>query len=300
MLGGLGTIYLVALSLRSFAPVMLTCDAARFGRRCEDIVWLKTNRSHPQNDLTTKPTSLFTSSVEHCLMGIKGTVRRSTDSWIAHCNVDTDVIVWEGDALDRDLKPPELHALIEQFCNGTRRLHLYASPHSLRRGWLSLGTTFEPIVADSTSSPTSPPQTASTPIILPIEGERATWTPTPYDPHDYSTRFVHFDQTSSNSTHTRLLSRDDISRMMQSSSLIDRGMEDSMIEGRKRIEVILPFVEGSFLACTLSVRSSLTLAYPYSNRTRCAAAEITTTSEWITVFGRVGQRERSRIRRHAE
>ena len=30
-------------------------------------------------------------------MGIRGTVRRSTDSWFVHCNVDTDVIVWEGD-----------------------------------------------------------------------------------------------------------------------------------------------------------------------------------------------------------
>lgn len=32
-------------------------------------------------------------------MGIRGTVRRSTDSFLVHCNVDTDVIVWEGDPL---------------------------------------------------------------------------------------------------------------------------------------------------------------------------------------------------------
>lgn len=30
-------------------------------------------------------------------MGIRGTVRRSTDGHFVHCNVDTDVIVWEGD-----------------------------------------------------------------------------------------------------------------------------------------------------------------------------------------------------------
>ncbi|GAA5941467.1 hypothetical protein JCM1841_001059 [Sporobolomyces salmonicolor] len=108
-------------------------------RRCEDIVWLKTNRKDPEGDLTREPTSLFTPTIEHCLMGIRGTVRRSTDSWFVHCNVDTDVIVWEGDEEDPALKPPELQSLIENFCLGTRRLHLYGSPHSLRRGWLTVG-----------------------------------------------------------------------------------------------------------------------------------------------------------------
>ncbi|KWU41253.1 MT-A70-domain-containing protein, partial [Rhodotorula sp. JG-1b] len=104
-------------------------------RRCEDIVWLKTNKRDPEADL---PTSLFTPTIEHCLMGIRGTVRRSTDSFLVHCNVDTDVLIWEGDEQDPDLKPPELQSLIENFCLGTRRLHLYGSPHSLRRGWLTL------------------------------------------------------------------------------------------------------------------------------------------------------------------
>lgn len=44
-----------------------------------------------------QPTSLFTPTIEHCLMGIRGTVRRSTDSFLVHCNVDTDVLIWEGD-----------------------------------------------------------------------------------------------------------------------------------------------------------------------------------------------------------
>lgn len=30
-------------------------------------------------------------------MGIRGTVRRATDGWLVHTNVDTEVIVWEGD-----------------------------------------------------------------------------------------------------------------------------------------------------------------------------------------------------------
>lgn len=32
---------------------------------------------------------------EHCLMGIKGTVRRSTDGHIIHANVDTDIMISE-------------------------------------------------------------------------------------------------------------------------------------------------------------------------------------------------------------
>ncbi|GAA5821051.1 hypothetical protein JCM3770_004352 [Rhodotorula araucariae] len=107
-------------------------------RRCEDIVWLKTNTRDPERDLVNEPVSLFNPTIEHCLMGIRGTVRRSTDSFLVHCNVDTDVIVWEGDEADPDLKPPELQSLIENFCLGTRRLHLYGSPRALRRGWLTV------------------------------------------------------------------------------------------------------------------------------------------------------------------
>ncbi|GAA5915089.1 uncharacterized protein JCM6883_003266 [Sporobolomyces salmoneus] len=109
-------------------------------RRCEDIVWLKSNKKDPEADLTTDPTSLFSSTIEHCLMGIRGTVRRSTDSWFVHCNVDTDVLVWEGDDQDPNLKPPELQSLIENFCLGTRRLHLFGSKHALRRGWLTVAS----------------------------------------------------------------------------------------------------------------------------------------------------------------
>jgi hypothetical protein len=38
---------------------------------------------------------IFVHTKEHCLMGIKGTVRRNQDGHIIHANVDTDVIVSE-------------------------------------------------------------------------------------------------------------------------------------------------------------------------------------------------------------
>lgn len=87
-------------------------------------------------------------------MGIKGTVRRSTDGWFVHCNIDSDVIIWEGDPtgtcsygemyhllthLDGLRKPPEMYSLIENFCLGTRRLEIFGRASSLRRGWVTCG-----------------------------------------------------------------------------------------------------------------------------------------------------------------
>ncbi|GAA5870347.1 hypothetical protein JCM8547_006610 [Rhodosporidiobolus lusitaniae] len=150
-------------------------------RRCEDIVWLKTNKRDPEGDLAKDPSPLFTSTVEHCLMGIRGTVRRSTDSSIVHCNVDTDVVVWEGDEEDPHLKPPEVQSLIENFCLGTRRLHLYGSPHSLRRGWLTVSAPPPPSPSPSSPSSFAAPQTmpkamyspSSIPQLVEKEGTRA-------------------------------------------------------------------------------------------------------------------------------
>ena len=90
-------------------------------------------------------------------MGIRGTVRRSTDSWFVHCNVgsllpfprildacinlsclDTDVIIWEGDPADPTRKPPEMYTLIENFCLGMRRLEVFGKLTSLRRGWVTV------------------------------------------------------------------------------------------------------------------------------------------------------------------
>lgn len=83
---------------------------AKWGfRRAEDIVWVKTNVLESSGSETGSGTSrtsdgigrgssgggVFASQKEHCLMGIRGTVRRSTDTRFVHCNVDTDVMVWE-------------------------------------------------------------------------------------------------------------------------------------------------------------------------------------------------------------
>ncbi|KAI0830122.1 MT-A70-domain-containing protein [Trametes gibbosa] len=113
---------------------------AKWGfRRCEDIVWVKTNKTTNNGPGTDPPTtSLLTRTKQHCLMGIRGTVRRSTDSWFVHCNVDTDVLIWEGDPSDPTLKPPETYTLIENFCLGQRRLEIFGRARTARRGWVTV------------------------------------------------------------------------------------------------------------------------------------------------------------------
>lgn len=76
---------------------------------------------------------------EHCLVGVKGDVRRANDSHFIHANIDTDVIVDEELEPGNMGKPEELYDIIERFCLGRRKLELFADNRSIRRGWLSLG-----------------------------------------------------------------------------------------------------------------------------------------------------------------
>ncbi|CED85413.1 Predicted N6-adenine methylase involved in transcription regulation [Phaffia rhodozyma] len=109
-------------------------------RRCEEIVWVKSNRCQAPGSGHDPPTSsIFVNTKEHILMGIKGTVRRATDGWYVHTNVDTDVIVWEPLQVNSSTKPPEIHTLVENFCMGTRRLDLFGTESQARPGWVVAG-----------------------------------------------------------------------------------------------------------------------------------------------------------------
>ncbi|KAJ7441436.1 hypothetical protein FB451DRAFT_1191064 [Mycena latifolia] len=106
-------------------------------RPSPDVVWVRTNKTTNRGPGTDAPTSSLLAR-KHCLIGIRGTVRRSTDSWFVHCNVDTDVVFWEGAAVDPTRKPPDLYTLIENFCLGTPRLEVFGRARSsLRRGWVT-------------------------------------------------------------------------------------------------------------------------------------------------------------------
>ena len=55
-------------------------------------------------------------------MGIRGTVRRSTDGDFIHSNIDIDLLIDEEREIGKDLKPKELFHIVERFCQGKRRL----------------------------------------------------------------------------------------------------------------------------------------------------------------------------------
>nr|XP_054600772.1 N6-adenosine-methyltransferase non-catalytic subunit [Nothobranchius furzeri] len=74
-------------------------------------------------------------------MGIKGTVRRSTDGDFIHANVDIDLIITEEPEMGNVEKPVEIFHIIEHFCLGRRRLHLFGRDSTIRPGWLTVGPT---------------------------------------------------------------------------------------------------------------------------------------------------------------
>ncbi|KAF2315591.1 hypothetical protein GH714_040103 [Hevea brasiliensis] len=108
-------------------------------RRCEDICWVKTNKTNATPGLRHDSHTLFQHSKEHCLMGIKGTVRRSTDGHIIHANIDTDVIIAEEPPYGSTQKPEDMYRIIEHFSLGRRRLELFGEDHNIRSGWLTVG-----------------------------------------------------------------------------------------------------------------------------------------------------------------
>ncbi|KAG9144645.1 hypothetical protein Leryth_020932 [Lithospermum erythrorhizon] len=109
-------------------------------RRCEDICWVKTNKTNATPGLRHDSHTLFQRIKEHCLMGIKGTVRRSTDGHIIHANIDTDVIIAEEPPYGSTAKPEDMYRIVEHFALGRRRLELFGEDHNIRTGWLTVGS----------------------------------------------------------------------------------------------------------------------------------------------------------------
>ncbi|XP_051182854.1 uncharacterized protein [Lolium perenne] len=108
-------------------------------RRCEDVCWVKTNKKNASSGLRHDSRTLLQHSKEHCLMGIKGTVRRSTDGHVIHANIDTDIIIAEEPTDGSTKKPDDMYRIIEHFALGKRRLELFGEDHNIRPGWLTLG-----------------------------------------------------------------------------------------------------------------------------------------------------------------
>eukprot|EP00730_Choanoeca_flexa_P007724 TRINITY_DN12383_c0_g1_i8.p1 TRINITY_DN12383_c0_g1~~TRINITY_DN12383_c0_g1_i8.p1 ORF type:complete len:420 (+),score=104.78 TRINITY_DN12383_c0_g1_i8:188-1447(+) len=109
-------------------------------RRCEDICWVKTNRQRACKQAHLDGSAVLQHTKEHCLLGIKGSVKRNIDTHLIHANMDIDLIVDEERELGQTDKPDEIFDIMERFCLSRKRLHLFANDNSIRAGWLSLGS----------------------------------------------------------------------------------------------------------------------------------------------------------------
>jgi len=112
-------------------------------RRIEDICWLKTNDEKTNglpDFLPFGALNILKSSKEHLLLGIRGSVHRSQDSYLIHANLDSDVIIApQEECIGCTKKPEQVYDLIERFCNSNRRLELFGHDHNLRPGWVTIG-----------------------------------------------------------------------------------------------------------------------------------------------------------------
>jgi len=116
-------------------------------RRVEDIVWVKTNRQAETDErgrvkqahVMYGDSSILQRTKEHCILGVKGTLKRSIDTHFIHANCDTDLIMHEEYEFGSTQKPRELYEIAEHFCLGRRRLELFGNDRNMRDGWLTLG-----------------------------------------------------------------------------------------------------------------------------------------------------------------
>lgn len=129
-------------------------------RRLEELVFLPVNKDspyYPRDDYGAGSRTgsasaaadgcalpLFEKQQWHCWMCITGTVKRSTDQDLIHCNVDTDLqIELPGSGRpNNNAVPDAMYNVAENFSNSARRLHIvpsnigYKTPVKLRRGWV--------------------------------------------------------------------------------------------------------------------------------------------------------------------
>lgn len=125
-------------------------------RRSEELVFVPVDESGEyflpgvndgshDGELNGNNESLLDRKQWHCWMCITGTVRRSTDNDLIHCNVDTDLQI-ERKSIStehhNDAVPETFYKVAENFSNSNRRLHIipcrtgYKHPVRTRPGWV--------------------------------------------------------------------------------------------------------------------------------------------------------------------
>lgn len=110
-------------------------------RRSEELIFLPVDpnsKAFPENDLNC----MFQNQQWHCWMCITGTVRRSSDLHLIHCNIDTDLQFETTQSRVSNVVPDAIYRVAENFSNSNRRLHIvpfdcgYNFPVKTRPGWV--------------------------------------------------------------------------------------------------------------------------------------------------------------------
>lgn len=111
-------------------------------RRSEELIFVPIDKNSPfYPGLDGDDSSVLEKMQWHCWMCITGTVRRSTDGHLIHCNVDTDLTI-ETKETRNSAVPSHLYKIAENFSTATRRLHIipartgFDTPVRLRPGWV--------------------------------------------------------------------------------------------------------------------------------------------------------------------
>lgn len=111
-------------------------------RRSEELVFVPINKNSPYfPGIEQEDTALIERMQWHCWMCITGTVRRSSDGHLIHCNIDTDMTI-ENKSTRNNAVPDHLYRVVENFSTSTRRLHIVPSrtgsetPIRARPGWV--------------------------------------------------------------------------------------------------------------------------------------------------------------------
>ncbi|CCF57667.1 hypothetical protein KAFR_0D00210 [Kazachstania africana CBS 2517] len=135
-------IWASAHKINELSKLLNTEIWAKKFRRSEELVFVPIDKNSPfYPGLDQDDTSLMEKMQWHCWMCITGTVRRSTDGHLIHCNVDTDLSI-ETQGAQNVAVPEHLYKVAENFSTATRRLHIipartgWETPVKLRSGWV--------------------------------------------------------------------------------------------------------------------------------------------------------------------
>lgn len=144
-------------------------------RRSEDIVYFAKSAEslHFPRGQAVSVKDCVVKTTWHCLMGLKGTLRRSEDTDLINCNVDTDVIL-ESEAERPNVIPEAMYKIVENFSLMSRRLHIIPAhaplekPVRLRPGWVIMSPD---VFLDNFDPNLLPTEYSSTGYRIPVDAE---------------------------------------------------------------------------------------------------------------------------------